>query len=153
MNKFAMFFIAVLVFGLVSVASAAQPPNYMKDLDQWMGRDYTYYEQRWDPAAERYTNFENEMRNRIEGSYRDEKISLREYQELRDQLASFDDHLRKSLSDGKLSWAEKRVLETREEEVKGNLEQALLKGEYYPYREPPYDYNAFHKMERKHEGD
>ncbi len=144
MNKFALFLIAGLVFGLVSVASAAQPPGYMKNLDQWMGKDYTYYEHRWDPAAERYTNFENEMRNRIESFYRDEKISRREYQELREQLASFDDHLRKALSDGKLSWAEKRVLETREEEVRGNLDQALLKGEYYPYREPPYHYIGLH---------
>ncbi len=135
MNKLAMFLIAGLVFGLVSVASAAQPPGYMKGLDQWMGKDYTYYEHRWDPAAERYTNFENEMRNRIESFYRDEKISRHEYQELHDQLASFDDHLRRDLLDGKLSWAEKRVLETREQDLKGNLEQAVLNGKYYPYSE------------------
>lgn len=135
MNKFAMFLIAGLVFGLLSVGNAAQPPRYMKDLDQWMGKNYTYYEHRWDPAAERYTNFENEMRNRIESFYRDQRISRHEYQALHDQLASFDDHLRKDLLDGKLSWAEKRVLETREEDLKGNLEQALLNGKYYPYSE------------------
>ncbi len=135
MDKFALFLIAGLVFGLVSIVSAAKTPDYLKDLDRWMGRDYTYYEHRWDVAAERYTQFENEMRIRIEKFYRDGKISWQEYENLRAQLASFDDHLRRGLSDGKLSWTEKRVLETREEDLKGNLEQALLNGEYYPYRE------------------
>lgn len=150
MNKFAMFLIAGLVFGFISKASAARPPDYVKDLDRWMGKDYTYYEHRWDPAAERYTNFENRMRSLIEKSYRDEEISRREYRNLRAQLTSFDGHLRRALSDGKLSWTEKRVLETRQEDLKGHVEQALLKGEYYPYREPN-DYGALPKMERDHE--
>lgn len=135
MNKFTIFLIAGLVLGSISVARAARPPDYVKDLDRWMGKDYTYYEHRWDPAAERYTNFENRMHSLIEKFYRDGQISRREYQDLRAQLASFDDHLRRDLLDGKLSWAEKRVLETREEDLKGNLEQALLNREYHSDRE------------------
>ena len=130
MSKLALFLMVGLVFGSVSIARAARPPDYVKDLDRWMGRDYTYYEHRWDPAAERYTQFENDTRGRIEKFYRDGQISRREYQDLRARLASFDDHLRRDLIDGKLSWAEKRVLETREEDLKGSLEQALLKGEF-----------------------
>jgi len=135
MSKLALFLIAGLVFGSVSIGKAARPPDYLKGLDHWMGRDYTYYEHRWDPAAERYTRFENRMRSLVERAYRDEKISAPEYQSLRAQLASFDDHVRRALSDGKLSWTEKRLLETREDDVRGNLREALINGEYYPYRE------------------
>ncbi len=149
MSKLALFLTVGLVFGSISIARAARPPDYVKDLDRWMGRDYAYYEHRWDPVAGRYTQFENDIRGRIEKFYRDGQISRREYQDLRAQMASFDDHLRRDLVDGKLSWAEKRVLESREEDLKGNLELALLKGEYYPYREPPYHYIALHKWERE----
>ena len=90
------------------------------------------------------------MRNRIERFYRDEKISRREYRELRDQLASFDDRLRKGLNDGQLSWTEKRLLETEQEEAKGNVQEALLNREYYPYRRPQ-DFEAFDRMEKPHE--
>ncbi len=148
MSKLALFLTVGLVFGSISIARAARPPDYVKDLDRWMGRDYTYYEHRWDPAAERYVQFENDMRGRIEKAYRDEQVSRREYGDLRAQLVSFDDHLRRDLVGGKLSWAEKRVLESREQELKGKVEQALLKGEFYPYREPPYHYIVLHKMEK-----
>ncbi len=136
MSKLVLFLISGLVFGSISIARAAQPPDYIKGLDRWMGRDYTYYEHRWDPAAERYAQFENRMRSQIERSYRDGEITRREYENLRTQLASFDDHLRRALSNGKLSWTGKRHLETQQEEVRGSLQEALINGEYYPYPEP-----------------
>lgn len=149
MTKLYWFLVAGLFLGSVSIAGAARPPDYVKDLNRWMGKDPKYYEQRWDPDAERYTQFENKMRDVIEKGYRDEEISRREYRNLRNQLAAFDDHLRRALDDGELSWTEKRILETRQEEVKGDIQEALLNREYYPYRNP-HDFEAFDRTEKKH---
>ena len=135
MNKFVLLLAAGLVFGSISIASAAQPPDYVRDLHQWMGRD-TNYENRWDPAAQRYTSFEDRIRTEIEKAYRSEGITREEYQDLRAQLANFDDHLSRALRDGRISWVDKRHLETQQEEVMGSLREALINGEYYPYPEP-----------------
>lgn len=116
MNKFALLLVAGLVFGSISIASAARPPDYV--------------------AAERYTSFEDRIGSQIERAYQSEEITREEYQNLRAQLTNFGDHLRRALRDGRISWADKRHLETQQQELMGSLREALINGEYYPYPEP-----------------
>ena len=118
MNKFAFFLAAGLFLWPISIASAAQPPDYVRDLHR------------------RYTGFEDRIRSQIEKAYQSKEITREAYQDLRAQLVNFDNHLRRSLRDGKISWVDKRHLETQQEELMGSLREALINGEYYPYPEP-----------------
>ncbi len=136
MNKFALLLAVGLFLGPISIASAARPPDDVGNLHQSMGRDYTNYEYRRYPAAERYTGFEDRIRSQIEKAYQSEEITQEEYQDLRAQLVNFDDHLRRALRDGRISWVDKRHLETQQEELMGSLREALINGKYYPYPEP-----------------
>ncbi len=118
MNKFALLLAAALLLGPISIASAARPPDYVRD------------------QYRRYRGFEDGIRIQIEKAYQSEKITREEYWDLRAQLSNFDDHLRRALRDGRISWVDKRHLETQQEELMGSLREALINGEYYPYPEP-----------------
>ncbi len=118
MNKLALLLAAGLFLGLISIANAARAPDYARDLYR------------------RYTGFEDRIRMQIEKAYHNEEITREEYQDLRAQLINFDNHLRRALRDGRISWVDKRHLETQQEELMGSLREALINGEYYPYPEP-----------------
>lgn len=133
MKKFALALIAGLVFGLVPMVKAAQLPEFMHDLNRWMGRDYSYYENRWDPRAERFARFEDRFRNRVERMRQDGEISRWEYRHLRGQLAAFDDQLRNALSDGRLSDREERFLENRQNHLREDLREARSNRGGSPY--------------------
>ena len=142
MRKYALFLIAGLVFGLAPIASAVELPDYLRDLNRWMGRDHSYYEQRWDPDAERFARFEDRFRNRVERAYRNERISFSEYQHLRRGLMQFDDVLRRALYDGRLSWREERNLDNRQQHLRNDLQASLGRpGSHYGTNPYDRDYN------------
>ncbi len=124
MKKFALALIAGLVFGLVPIVKAAQLPDFMHDLNRWMGRDNSYYENRWDPNAERFLRFEDRFRHRVDAMYQDGEISRGEYRHFRNELIGFDDQLRHALSEGSLSERDQRFLENRQDRLREDLREA-----------------------------
>ncbi len=124
---------ATVVFGTVAMSYAQPASDLLDNLARFLGRDESYYHNRWDPEAERFLRFEDRVRDRVEQAYHNGNITRREVDRLRNEIAYFDNSLRNALADGHLDRWETRNLERQQDELRANVRREIQEHRDYSY--------------------